>query len=457
MREIRDPVHGFIHRSSVEEEIIDTPLFQRLRKIKQLALASMVYPGALHTRFDHSLGVMHLAGRLSGQLLNDNDDMESIRIVRFAALLHDVGHGPFSHVSESIVDKFYDKEKVTLTTDKEKIHEIITYELILHDDNLTKLLGERLQEQIVGVLKGEWGERILKDIISGPLDADKQDYLLRDSYFCGVKYGIYDIERLIDTMDVKRDMDERVLAISADGVHTLEQFVLAKYYMTTQVYRHKIRLITDSMIIRAIELGITKDKIDYLCKLYTYDGSPEFLKEWLKWNDEVLVTTICSDQTPQGYCKHIFQRLTERKLFKRIFTKRIGDFKKPVIRQRISEEFNKFRKDIENAIGIHIGIDPFLVIANKFTIQSVREQSRNSEGSILVLQGNTPDIFEEESLLFRSINEAEKDEFLEVYAPIVYKGDKDKKVRLREYSEQIEVLIENVIKDSGEEGNNESI
>lgn len=102
MREIRDPVHGFIHRSSAEEEIIDTPLFQRLRKIKQLALASMVYPGALHTRFDHSLGVMHLAGRLSGQLLNDNDDMESIRIVRFAALLHDVGHGPFSHVSESI-------------------------------------------------------------------------------------------------------------------------------------------------------------------------------------------------------------------------------------------------------------------------------------------------------------------------------------------------------------------
>ena len=102
MREIRDPVHGFIHRSSVEEEIIDTPLFQRLRKIKQLALASMVYPGALHTRFDHSLGVMHLAGRLSDRLL---DDMETKRIVRFAALLHDVGHGPFSHVSELIGGK----------------------------------------------------------------------------------------------------------------------------------------------------------------------------------------------------------------------------------------------------------------------------------------------------------------------------------------------------------------
>ncbi len=289
------------------------------------------------------------------------------------------------------------------------------------------------------------------------MDADKQDYLLRDSYFCGVKYGIYDIERLIDTMDVQRDMDERVLAISADGVHTLEQFVLAKYYMTTQVYRHKIRLITDSMIIRAIELGITEDKIDYLRQLYTFDGSREFLKEWLKWNDEVLVTTICSNQTPEGYCKNIFQDLNVRKLFKRIFSKRIGEFRNPIIRQRLSGDFEKFDKDIEKAIARNIDVDPFLVIANKFTIQSVREQSRNSEGSILVLQGNTPAMFEEESLLFRSINEAEKDEFLEVYAPVIFKNNKEKKTRLREYRELIEKLIENVIKDSGEERNDESI
>lgn len=116
MREIRDPVHGFIHRTPLEEEIIDTPLFQRLRRIKQLALASMVYPGALHTRFDHSLGVMHLADRLSERLLDD--DRETKRIMRLAALLHDVGHGPFSHVSETIIDKFYDKEKVTLDSER---------------------------------------------------------------------------------------------------------------------------------------------------------------------------------------------------------------------------------------------------------------------------------------------------------------------------------------------------
>ena len=454
MREIRDPVHGFIYRSSVEEAIIDTPLFQRLRKIKQLALASLVYPGALHTRFDHSLGVMHLANKLANRLL---DDEETKRIVRFAALLHDVGHGPFSHVSESIVDRFYDREKVILPSHTEKIHEIITYNLILYDDDLSKLLSERDRQQIVGLLKGEWGERLLKDIISGPLDADKQDYLLRDSYFCGVKYGVYDSERLIDTLDVQKDMDERSLAVSIDGVHTLEQFVLAKYYMTTQVYRHKIRLITDSMIIRAIELGITEDKLDYLAKLYSFDNSPEFMQEWLKWNDEVLVARICSEQTPDGYCKRIFHDLMKRKLFKRIFTKRIGDLKNPVVRQRISEDFDDFRKDIEKAIAIHIPVDPFLVIANKFTIQSVREQSRNSEGSILVLRENTPVIFEEESLLFRSINEAEKDEFLEFYAPVVFKDDKDKKVRRREYMDLIEQLIEKVIKSSGEEGKDESI
>ena len=101
-REIRDPVYGFIQRFELEEKIIDSSVFQRLRGIKQLALANLVYPGALHTRFEHSLGVMHVAGKLSERLI---DDDETKRLIRLAALLHDIGHGPFSHVSENILDK----------------------------------------------------------------------------------------------------------------------------------------------------------------------------------------------------------------------------------------------------------------------------------------------------------------------------------------------------------------
>lgn len=125
IREIRDPVHGFIYRTSLEETIIDTGIFQRLRSIKQLAMASLVYPGALHTRFEHSLGVMHLAGKLCQQLLTDQDGIEQTRIVRLAALLHDIGHGPFSHVSESVLEVFYDREKIKPKA-TEKIHELLT-------------------------------------------------------------------------------------------------------------------------------------------------------------------------------------------------------------------------------------------------------------------------------------------------------------------------------------------
>jgi putative nucleotidyltransferase with HDIG domain len=417
-------------------------------------MAFLVYPGAVHTRFEHSLGVMHLAGKLAERL---DLDGENRRLVRLAALLHDIGHGPFSHVSETIVDRFYDRKKISLPENKEKIHEMITYGLIERDLNLSKILSERDREKIVSLLKGRWGDRLLKDIVSGPLDADKQDYLLRDSYFCGVKYGVYDSDRLIDTLEVLKDKDEHILAVSVDGVHTLEQFVLAKYYMTTQVYRHKIRLITDAMIIRAIELGIGKDKLDYLCRLYSFDGTEEFFNNWLVWNDEVLTSTICSGLTPEGYCKEIFRCLAERKLYKQIFSIRIGDLKNPVIRQHISEEFDSFKDEIEEEIGDYLKIEPLYVISNKFTIQSVREQSRNSVGSILVLRESGPVTFEDESLLFRSIDEAEKDEFLEVYAPVAFEDSKDKKIRLRDYNEKIQEIIENVVSKRCKEEKNETI
>lgn len=192
MSELRDPVHGFIYRSSLEQDIIDTPVMQRLRRIRQLAMAFLVYPGALHTRFGHSLGAMHLAGGLANRLIEGK--YEDIRAIRLAALLHDVGHGPFSHVSESIIDTFYDKEKVCLGED-EKAHERITIGIIEHDPKLQNLLSPRDIRIITGILGGTRGEPFFRNIISGPLDVDKQDYLLRDSYFCGVKYGIFDIDR----------------------------------------------------------------------------------------------------------------------------------------------------------------------------------------------------------------------------------------------------------------------
>ena len=155
-REIRDPIHGFINRTELEEWLIDTTAFQRLRGIKQLAMAHLVYPGAMHTRFDHCIGAMHIAGRLADKLIGDAD---TCRLIRLAALLHDVGHGPFSHVSEDILERYYDKSKVTPKS-KEKIHEHVTCRIIEQSPDIRKLLSGYECEKIVGLHLGSWGEPI---------------------------------------------------------------------------------------------------------------------------------------------------------------------------------------------------------------------------------------------------------------------------------------------------------
>jgi len=286
-RKIRDPIHGFISLTSKELEIVDSPIFQRLRGIKQLAFAHLVYPGALHSRFEHSIGVFHISSLIakSSSLGLGKEDVD---IVRLAALIHDIGHGPFSHVSEEALEIYCDKEKIEkrLKGDREKIHELITEDIILNS-KLCDIIGKRDCEIIAKLLSSGYGDPALKSIVSGPIDADKQDYLLRDSYYCGVKYGVFDLHQLHKEFATIIDPsgEGKRLGISVDGVIALEQFVLAKYYITTQVYRHKIRLITDQMLIRAICLGIDYDNIEELCKLYSYDGSSDFIDNYINWDD----------------------------------------------------------------------------------------------------------------------------------------------------------------------------
>ncbi|MBF0564395.1 MAG: HD domain-containing protein [Nitrospirae bacterium] len=457
-REIRDPIHGFIQRSAKEEKIIDLPVFQRLRGIKQLAMANLVYPGALHTRFGHSLGVMHIVGKLAERLEVEEDGRIFIRL---AALLHDIGHGPFSHVSENILDK-YNKSEVNPKS-KEKIHELITSEIIQKNSELGSILSEDDRKQIVGYLQGQSGESVVKDIISGPLDGDKQDYLLRDSYYCGVKYGIFDIDRLVGTLEAYQQEHDHILAVSKDGLYVIEQFVLAKYHMTTQVYRHRIRLISDAMITRALELGIDVDKLEFLKKLYFYDGTQEFIDNYIEWDDARLSNEILFHGS-EGYAKDIFQMLKQRKLLKVVFSKPIREFtaeleftaedryllsrlsNMPDLRKKIEKETARCLSDNMNTI------DPNYVIMNTVSIKSVREQSRNNEGPILILKSDgQPRIFEDESTLFRSINESESDAFIEIYAPVLPEEEVGKLKRRDKHQNLIHEIIHDIIKTSNDD------
>lgn len=431
MSEIRDSIHGFIQRSELEERIIDTNIFQRLRRIKQLAMAYLVYPGAMHTRFEHSLGVMHIAGRLSERLLLDDEKLRVI--VRLAALLHDIGHGPFSHVSECVLDKYVEGAKLEI---KEKIHEKLTCEIILHNPELAEIIEDKDRERVVEILDGSSTDQLAKNIVSGPLDADKQDYLLRDSYYCGVKYGIFDIERLMETLTFINNNEEKYLAISHDGIYTLEQYILAKYHMTTQVYRHKVRLVTDAMIVRAIELGLNEDKIDWLIKLYNYDQSANYMKNYLEWDDNRLICSLLYNENESFYATKIFRQLHERKLFKRVFSKSLREFRDPLLRDFLSKiNENKRKNEMESHLADNISsimksgyIDSNSLIIHSFNIKSVRIQSRDNEKEpIMICDCAGPKSFEDVSTLFRSINAEENDFFIEVYAPIKYSDINEKR------------------------------
>lgn len=437
--DIRDPVHNFIRLRGDEVKLVATPMFQRLRGIRQLALASLVYPGALHTRFDHSLGVCHVAGMLSEQLNLSPDEIE---LVRLAALLHDLGHGPFSHVSEQLLDWYADRTKLRAEQRKDKIHELVTAHFIQNDAEVGYLLSVERRDQIAKLLAEGHGQPALRAIVSGPLDADKQDYLLRDSYFCGVPYGIFDIHQFHRSLLLCGPAEEKELMIAPDGIPAVEQYVLAKYYLTANVYRHRVRLITDQMLVRAVRLGIDEENVAELRKLYTFDGSAEFFENYGKWDDARFVATF-GEAGPKGsVCRDLIQRLRKRHLLKRVFFAPLEDFENPELREVLTKiekrENATSRSGLETALGKEIEkiaavkIDPRLVIIHVYTIKSVRVSSRNDEASIMVARtGAVPAPFEEESALFRSINEGYTQGHVALYAPLMWSTETDKK-RIRD-------------------------
>ena len=241
-----DPVHGFIAiPNELTFDIIEHPFFQRLRRIRQLGLTPLVYPGALHTRFQHALGAMHLMGLAVDTLRQKGNEISQTEedAVVLAILLHDIGHGPYSHSLEnSIVDG-------------------------LTHEELSLMFMSRLNEQFDGrltdaisIFKDTYPKRFLHQLVSSQLDTDRLDYLKRDSYFTGVSEGVINTDRIIAMLNVKDDE----LVIEAKGIFTIEKFIMARRFMYWQVYFHKTVVAAEQMLIhilnRAKELseeGIT--------------------------------------------------------------------------------------------------------------------------------------------------------------------------------------------------------
>ncbi|RLF23527.1 MAG: hypothetical protein DRN15_02595 [Thermoprotei archaeon] len=244
--EIRDPVHGYIFITELEKKLLDTPVMQRLHYIRQLAGAHYVYPGADHSRFSHSLGVLHLAGVLAAHLAQmEYLSAEDVQMIRAAALLHDVGHGPFSHIYEELLTMYVGKT-----------HEDLTRWLIINTEvaDILKDYGydpKDVADLAIGRFKvKDSGRDFINQIISSPFDVDKMDFLVRDSHFTGVEYGVVDVYRLIYSMDVI----EGKLALRLPGaLSAIEAFLIARYEMFKAVYFHRTVRSAEIMLIKAMD------------------------------------------------------------------------------------------------------------------------------------------------------------------------------------------------------------
>lgn len=446
---IRDPVHNFLDLPDEFAPLVNSAVLQRLRGVRQLALASLVYPGALHTRFDHSLGVTHVAGMMSEVL---RLEAEERRLVQLAALLHDIGHGPFSHVSEASLRRYADILSLKKNQNPNKIHELVTTQIIESNRELSRLVSEDDRDHVVQLLGEGYGRRVLRQIVSGPLDADKQDYLLRDSRFSGVEYGIFDLHQLHRSLILFGVEGDQEILIAQDGVHPAEQFMLAKYYMTANVYRHRVRLITDQMIGRAIQLGIENDQLEQMQGLYCFDNTVAFVDNYLLWDDIRFMETFCPlhEKPPGELSGALLVRLRKRQLLKEVYQERIealdARFREYVV--DISKpQHTELRRDIERAVADYLSTQlqcdcpSDFVIVHSYSIKSVRESSRNDENEILVLKGNRPCSFTDESKLLGSINEAYSDDLVAVYAPVTWPDSSNKDSLRREWEQAIRDLI----------------
>jgi hypothetical protein len=313
MKVIRDPIHGYIELDALTMALIDSSPMQRLRRISQLGLSNLVYPGANHTRFEHSLGVMHLAGMLTARI--DTVSREEKEELRVAALLHDLGHGPFSHVTEGLV-KHYTRQG----------HEDIRD--ILKKGEIAEILGEHGINP-VKVERHIQGQTDFGKILNSEIDVDKMDYLVRDSHYTGVAFGLVDHARLINEMQFY----EGKLVVAAGGVKAAESLLVSRFLMHPSVYYHHVSRIGETMFIRAVEDIIQQEILDPF-ELRTMDDARIF---------EMI-------RNSSGYAGELAARLDDRKLYKRALYVGFEDVGEGVLKQR--KNVRRIEAEIAEIVGI---------------------------------------------------------------------------------------------------------
>jgi len=337
--EIVDPIHDFIRIYEPEIKVIDSPIFQRLRRIRQLAGAHLVYPSAQHSRFEHSLGVTHLAGQAATVLKDkgflNSDDVANLRL---GGLLHDIGHGPFSHLFEEVLQK---RKKIS--------HEEIGKKLILQTEIGDLLSKSGFNKKFLADLTlGNSKCQFMNEIISGGLSADMMDYLPRDGYFTGAEHAKIDFKRIIQSLDVY----EKKLSLDKSALYSFESMMISRYQMFKAVYFHKTVRSAEVMLLEAMsladnELELTSNNLD----------------NYIKLTDEFVISKLISlpgKSSDLKRAKQLAKDYQERRLLKCVFEKILSrnDPISKVKTSDIQKEISKKSKIDDSEIFIDVSMTP---------------------------------------------------------------------------------------------------
>jgi HD superfamily phosphohydrolase len=300
--EIRDPVHGSIPIDDAEIEILEHPFFQRLRNIKQLGFSEYVFPGATHTRYLHSIGVMNVSSLVFNSLFKGHQSTEMMRLretLRLGCLLHDIGHAPLSHSTESVMPMVSElklpKKFLNESKDRQASHEDYTIKSITDSSFTSSFAGvhkaygvepDAVAELVIGetnnpgyfTIQGVNYFPLMHQLVSSEMDCDRMDYLLRDSYFCGVSYGKFDLDWIIDNLKVCEEKGEAYLGISERAISTFDDFLLSRFHMFMMVYFHYRAVCLEQMLMRYFESAKSEYAIPADIEAYLEHDDPYLYK-----------------------------------------------------------------------------------------------------------------------------------------------------------------------------------
>lgn len=344
---ILDPIHGYIEFDQMKRSLIDTPQMQRLRRVKQLGFSNLVYPGANHSRFEHSMGAMHLADvflkiqRESKIGTPSEAEIENLDEIVVAALLHDIGHGPFSHATEKLIEQYTRRN-----------HDDVRH-IISHSE-----VGDVLKENGFTpskIAKNIAGETPVSQILSSEIDVDKMDYLARDMHYTGISSGSVDYIRLLNHMEYY----EGKLVLGAGAIRAAESLLVSRYWMNVSVYYHHVSRIAETMCSHA-------------CTRLLESGGirPE---EFARLDDIGLTALMREDE---GYAGEIARRLDDRNLYKRALYEGLESVDHDVFDHR--KNIGRIEKEIADTAGV----DPDYVIVD------IPSKPGMAEMKALIMEGN---------------------------------------------------------------------